>query len=122
MKETKQNDDDEAIILSGCGLITQYMFPADLDKCPVPKCHAIVKNRSEAISHYRESHARKSILCPLCEKPICGGRSKFMRHHHRIHPNMAMQFEFNETTKKSKKSTPQTKQVCIHIQFYVCQR
>lgn len=109
----EQSEEDEAIILSGSGQISQWMWPKLLTKCPVQNCHVIVKNRQEAINHYRASHALTSILCPYCDKPIYAQvPCHYKRHFDRVHPNVKMPFDFKVTANQLKKSTTKSKQVC----------
>lgn len=116
MKE--QNEEDDVVILTGCGHISRWIWPKNLNKCQVRNCHANVKNRREAINHFRETHAQVSILCPLCVKPIYAPSPyTYKRHHDRIHVNMTMPYDFKIITSEnqSKKSTHQTKKVCQDV-------
>lgn len=110
-----QSEEDEAIILSGLGQITQWIWPKNLTKCPVPNCRVIVENRREAIKHFRATHALVSILCPYCDKAMYARTpSKYKLHYDRKHPNMEVPFDFNGRANQSKKSRILTKQVCKH--------
>lgn len=117
--EEDDDDDDDAVILTGCGQICKWMWPKNLNKCQVPRCQANVKNRREAINHFRETHANRSILCHLCDKPINAPKpSRFKYHFLSKHPNQTMPFIFDEKANHSTKSENQTKKVCEHFCLY----
>lgn len=118
MEQNEAEDDDDAIILTGCGQISQWIWPEHLTKCQVRTCHSNIKSRREAIKHFRDTHANVSILCPLCDKPIhAPSPYQFKRHFHRSHPNCEIPFVFNGSD-QSAMSKGQTKQVCDHVCLY----
>lgn len=110
--EQYTEDDDDAVILTGCGQISQWIWPKNMNICQVRTCHTNFKNRWEAMNHFREQHANVSILCPLCDKPIYAPTPHlFKRHYERKHPNLAMPFDFNVRRHQAAKSKGQTKKV-----------
>lgn len=73
----------------------KWIFPANLVKCPVKGCIAVSgRNRSVLKAHYREVHAKTSVLCELCNKPIATrNRSEAVIVHYRSqHPNAPIPF------------------------------
>lgn len=118
MNETVSHSDDhhenqrDFIELSGCGLTTRWVPPKRLTKCPVRQCHAEVEDRTEIITHYREKHARSSILCQLCNTPICSSSSKnFIQHYKRMHQNTKVPYDFGRRGNQSVEPHAST-QVC----------
>lgn len=119
LDEEDDDDDDDAVILTGCGQICKWMWPKNLNKCQVPMCQADVKNRREAIKHFRKAHASRSLLCHLCDKPIYATSPYlYKRHFNRIHPNMKIPFDFNGKINHSTNSKSHTKKVCEHFCLY----
>lgn len=93
-EETLQNDsvnmDDayDLIKLTGCDLITYWPFPKDITKCPSYHCKTEFGDRYLAIAHYKRQHAKKSVFCSVCERPISASHiSSFMQHCEKVHPN-----------------------------------
>lgn len=114
--ETEKDDDEQEdlIELHGCGLTTYWKFPKNVKNCPVHRCRANFGVRSDAIRHYRNYHANRAILCPICVKPIlCANRSFFniKDHYNRVHPNEELPYDFSAKTNlqvsRFKKSTTQ---------------
>lgn len=58
------------IVLSACGLEFKWKFPQYVTKCPVQPCSVEFGSRSDAIDHFKETHAYRSTLCPICKKPV----------------------------------------------------
>ncbi|XP_055297156.1 uncharacterized protein LOC129565878 [Sitodiplosis mosellana] len=95
-EETKEEDDqdddddddgDDLITLHGCGKTTHWRFPRDIKHCPVHTCRIQFGIRYDAINHYKKRHAKHSILCPICVKPICSQKpNEFVRHYRKVHP------------------------------------
>lgn len=89
-------DDDEStgsrndlITLNGCGIQTYWKFPKGIKRCPVLRCNFSSDEHAEVITHYKEKHANRSILCEICKKPIYSNdRKDFRRHFQRMHPNV----------------------------------
>ncbi|XP_031628123.1 uncharacterized protein LOC116343934 isoform X2 [Contarinia nasturtii] len=48
---------------------TKWRFPETLH-CPVRSCSMWFDTRAAAIKHYRESHAKHSVLCKICNYPL----------------------------------------------------
>lgn len=63
-------DEDETIILRGCDQITHWQFPPDTTRCPIRSCQKEFGVRFLAISHFKAQHAKKSVYCSICERPI----------------------------------------------------
>lgn len=94
-----ERDDDEAndiITLHGCGQVTYWPFPQDQKHCPVLRCPAEFRVRSDAIDHYKRRHANYSILCPICVKPVCAQSLRdFRLHYENNHPNKELPYNLN---------------------------
>lgn len=115
-EQNAEDDGDDAIILTGCGQITQWIWPKDLQRCYVQRCRSNIKNRREAINHYRDTHANTAVLCPLCDKPIYAPwPNKYKLHFDRIHPNVAIPFDFKGTLNDSAKLKSQKRKVSYRI-------
>lgn len=78
--ETDESDD--LILLEGCGQISQWQFPADLTKCPLDNCDIQFAVRSDAIIHYKNQHAKKSIYCSICDIPIYAEHVEDLKGHY----------------------------------------
>lgn len=48
---------------------TVWPFP-DTKRCPVRSCGMMFRTRTKAIEHYRENHAKHSVLCHICKYPL----------------------------------------------------
>lgn len=102
--EKVENDDhiediDYHITLSGCGQMTGYHFP-NIKVCPNRSCSKKFKDRLQTMNHFREQHADSSIFCYICQKPICSqARMYFIRHYNRMHPNMKVPYDFDNSEK-----------------------
>lgn len=103
----------DLIILSGSGYKTQWQMPSNQTRCPVVGCkYPLFVNRKSLISHYKNAHARRSIYCYICEKPIVSpSECKYDDHYRRVHPNVSEPFDF-EANKKLPK-IPQRKKVML---------
>lgn len=67
----RENDEEnDLIILKGCGQRMDYRFPKDLTQCPIYACRKECGIRDNAIDHFRSRHAANSIYCEFCAKPI----------------------------------------------------
>lgn len=89
---------DDWILLEGCGQLTQWKFPAELKVCPVKKCGIQFTVRSDAIVHYKNLHAKNTILCSICDVPIYAERLKDLeKHYHGAHPDEEFKFNQNST-------------------------
>lgn len=85
--------DDDIITLSGYGHTTKWRVPPDMNKCPVMKCQQVFKLRSDFLQHYKGQHAENSILCDLCDKPLCVYRAiDWNRHYQKLHPSHKIPF------------------------------
>lgn len=108
--------EDDLIILSGDGHITQWQFPKQLTYCPVLSCRIQFRNRSEAIAHYKERHAMNAILCSLCNKPIRtdtkNSSKEFISHYRRMHPDAELPIDFEETSKPLEQNDSKMREVC----------
>lgn len=81
------NDDDDLITLRGCGQKTQWRFPPNFNQCPVKRCGEKFETRSEAIIHYKKQHAKTSIFCFICDKPLAAQSwNNFQIHYQHLHP------------------------------------
>lgn len=106
---------EDKITLNGCGITTKWRVPAGLTKCPVLTCHQDFKMRSAFISHYKENHAKGSILCTACVPPkpirVNAHFRDFKSHFERAHPNQVMPFDFGEGLDREK---------VMHLKSTVC--
>lgn len=99
-KSIADQSEDDLITLNGCGRITKWRFSKDLKQCPVSKCNLEFETRQEAIVHYKMTHAKNSIFCALCDKPICTDTTReFLIHYGRMHPNEKVPFNLGEAKK-----------------------
>lgn len=90
---------DDLILLEGCGQLTQWKFPAELKMCPVKKCGLQFTVRMDAITHYKNLHAKDSVLCSICDVPIYAERLKdFEKHYHALHPDVDFKLKFDGNT------------------------
>lgn len=110
------NGEDDVVTLSGGGHITQWNFP-DTTLCPVMNCRLRFQNRSQAIEHYREKHAKFAILCSICDKPIRVDTNKngFIYHYRATHPNHPLPFDFESTLNTTNIKTAPKRTVCMTI-------
>lgn len=91
-----KNDLNYKITMNGCGQLTSWIFP-DTTMCPNGSCKRKFNNRSETMTHFRDQHAKDSILCKICQKPISTKSShEFARHYKRLHPNLKVPYNFDK--------------------------
>lgn len=105
MTRNKKNCfEDDLITLRGCGIQTMWRFPEHLTSCPVLRCNFTTDSHSKLINHYKAKHAKHSILCDVCNKPIMAKQKHhFKRHFWRIHPNIKVSYGLgNEMATKIK--------------------
>lgn len=58
--------------------------------------------RSDGIAHYRETHAKNSIRCPICLKTVsCPKINIFLKHCRNWHPHAKIPFDFDKTKRRS---------------------
>lgn len=89
------------IVLGACGLKFNWPFPPKLTRCPVKPCSAPFGTRSEAIDHYKRTHAFKSTLCPDCKKPVTMRKlSDIAYHYKQLHPNVELPPYFQKSSVK----------------------
>lgn len=90
-------DGNDLISLTGYGISTQWVFPADQAKCPVKLCQLEFDTRSDCIRHYKRRHTKNAILCELCDKPISvGATDTFVNHFRRVHPFKKIPFNLDD--------------------------
>lgn len=95
---------DDIIVLGACGLELKWQYPLNSTRCPVNNCHASFNKRSDAIAHFKTTHAHKSTLCPACEKPVYMTRfSDIAYHYNRKHPNMDIPLYFQKVKAKKRR-------------------
>lgn len=101
------NDEDDLIRLTGCGQSTSFRFP-NTTRCPIYNCSVDSGYRSRAIAHYKRKHAKDSIFCEECQKPVSAkSLHTFLKHYNEIHPNAELpQFLKNQQYEVIK--------ICIH--------
>lgn len=94
----------DLINLSGAGFKTQWRFPPNQNRCPVVSCQQrSFESRSACLSHYKAVHAKFSINCCICEKPIVSNfKHYFERHYRRVHPDVRDPFDFDANEKLPK--------------------
>lgn len=56
-----------------------------MTSCPHQKCSRRFANRMDAKRHYVQAHARNSVLCTICDKPVVA--SYYEGHYKRRHTN-----------------------------------
>lgn len=85
--DTKKDEQDDLITLSGCDEISEWRFP-QMSQCPLYSCNKDLGVRSLAISHFKYRHAKNSVFCSECDKPI-GAKSlhTYFTHYTKRHPN-----------------------------------
>lgn len=106
---------DDLITLSTLGLTTHWRWPKHRKRCPVAKCCLEFVKRSDAIEHYSTLHAKGSVFCSPCNKPLrISCRRDFQLHHATFHPN-----EINPFDLKREKHTKQIQTVCSAFIFCV---
>lgn len=67
--------------------ISVWKFP-DTTLCPLRSCTLAFSTRDLAIRHYKETHAKHSAMCKLCNYPLMllKGAHHFEAHFVRSHP------------------------------------
>lgn len=99
-KSIADQSEDDLITLNGCGQVTKWRFSKNLKQCPVNGCNLKFATRQEAIAHYKMTHAKNSIYCAICAKPICSSKpGQFRIHYGRMHPNEKVPFNLGEAIK-----------------------
>lgn len=108
-----QGTSTDLITLRGSGITTHWKFPSKQTNCPVQRCRKLsFDSRSAVIQHYKREHAKISIFCVICEKPIISpSKQKFKLHYKRCHPKVEP-FDFVANKKLPKMITQ--KKVNIH--------
>lgn len=87
--------------------ISTWRFPPGLTKCPLKGCVAKFKSRTLAIQHYKANHARTSVLCFICKKPISvkGTPTNYKTHFKNVHPHVKFSLSKNPKIEPSSQST-----------------
>lgn len=60
-KDDDEGDDDsenDKMKLSGCGILTYWSMPANLNRCPVNCCWKVFENNYALRQHYKTEHAK----------------------------------------------------------------
>lgn len=109
----KYDQVDDLIALEGHEIIKNWRFPKNTADCPVSKCKTPFKNRSAAIAHYKEVHAKFATRCPICGKVIHSCSNNLKSHVQRVHPEvknyrMGQQSVDAEATESTIKREPGT--------------
>lgn len=90
-KINANKDDDDLITLSGLGKITQWKFPKNVTQCPMHCCNFKFEMRATGISHFKQLHAKYTILCTICNKIVSSRqRQQICKHFDKMHPNEDM--------------------------------
>lgn len=101
--------EDDLITLGGFGQTTYWIFPSNITHCPVGRCKAVFEERSQAIRHYKQSHADMSIVCPKCDRPVVARQRKdFLIHYARRHPGEEPPHSNSDANPSSSMSTTST--------------
>lgn len=99
---TDIDDIDDIIILgelSDFEIKFKWKFP-NTSKCPCKSCGLSCSSRNAAIAHFRNAHAKTSVLCTLCDR-IFDDSVDLLLHYDVEHPDI---------------EPPTLKEVCIiHI-------
>lgn len=89
-----QHDENDWITLDYSGHFTYWRFP-QTTSCPFPRCALEFSSGSEARSHYQQKHTKRTLLCPICDKPINSNpRTNYIKHHRMRHPDMKIPYDF----------------------------
>lgn len=114
-RPSSDEDDDDFITLSSCGVTTKWRYPDKLRECILSNCRQKFKSKSDGMAHFRENHAIGSILCSLCDRPIRSskGPNDFRRHYAYKHPNYPVPFNFGSVTGASAMRFNQTESVQV---------
>lgn len=98
-------DEGDIIVLSACGLRFEWPFKWNSKKCPVKNCYDYFGKRADAIAHYRKTHATRSVLCPICKRPILIRKlSDFHHHYKKVHPGKTVPSYFMNSPTNEKKN------------------
>lgn len=82
--------------MTGCDQISQWRFPNTLKQCPIRDCRKKFQLRTNAIAHFKKNHAKKSVFCRLCDKPLeFRDMHHFEQHYRNFHPMAALPFDFD---------------------------
>lgn len=108
-------DDDKStgsrknlITLNAFGIETYWKFPKGIKNCPVFRCNFSSAKNAITLAHYKATHAAHSILCEICDKPICSSKRKYFAvHFQKRHPNVKVPhgFGFYVDKKDNKRKT-----------------
>lgn len=112
---SKKNANDDIITLNAKGIITKWHVPADLLKCPVFHCKKLFETRSNFICHFMDEHAKGSIFCEPCNKPLRVGSNKqhYIRHYKKVHPTEKIPFALDKVRDRTMKIIHRKLMVCV---------
>lgn len=113
VQEIDENGVDDLITLTYSDVTTHWRFPKFVTKCPILSCSMQFHNRSNVIAHYKEYHAKGSILCPICDKPIRVGKCRFnfKKHYRRMHPFQQIPHNTSNGSDEAEGSEPEATEV-----------
>lgn len=95
-----KNNTDDVITLNGD---IQWLFPKDMDHCPECGSGIMAFARPNLIAHYQKNHAMFTVLCHLCNQPICTQKdpNNFIKHYKLMHPDAEPPTDPDETVSVS---------------------
>lgn len=86
----EDNANDNLIKLEGCGIVSYWQLPANLNRCPVINCRMVFENGAALKKHYKLHHAMHAVFCEPCGWPVMSKcPQQFQTHFRKYHPNMA---------------------------------
>lgn len=86
---SENDEENDLIILEGCGQRTEYHFPKETTACPIYTCRKDFGIRALAIDHFKLQHSKHSIFCEVCQKVVkAKSPASFLSHHKNMHPHV----------------------------------
>lgn len=92
------DEQNDLILLEGCGQRMEYQFQKGVTQCPISECRMEFGIRSSAIDHFKSQHSNHSVCCEVCNEPI--SEDLFLHHYKNSHPSIKPP-DFIETSDSS---------------------
>lgn len=87
--DSESDEENDLLILEGCGQRMEYRFPNGLTQCPISACRKEFGIRASAIDHFKSRHSKNSIFCETCDNVV---RAKnfytLIGHYKNLHPDV----------------------------------